>query len=353
MSENPLLRETWDRPFALPPFDEITEEDFVPAYDCALEKARKDIRAIAENPEPPDFANTIEAMERADRLLDRIGGVFWNFAGTVSTSGIEELERELSPRLTAFESEVLMNPRLFSRVKDLKENGDSLDLSDEQRRVLELYFRMFVRAGAALDAEGRERLATIMERLAELGTAFSQNLLADERDWTMPLIEEDLKDSPDFVRSAAEQAARERDRDGFIMTLSRSQIVPFLQNCPRRDLRKRAYEAWTARGRNGGDTDNRAGLLMDSGPFAAPVSSFGRCGPNSAETAFSRAGSGRSSAMSGLGASPLLIQCRACPQSHGQPRLAARPASAGSGPGSSGALGPPNGGACAEGSKGP
>lgn len=258
MSENPLLRETWDRPFALPPFDEITEDDFAPAYDCALEMARADIRAIAENPEPPDFANTIEAMERADGLLDRIGGVFWNLSGTVSTSRMEELERELSPRLTAFESEVLMNPRLFSRVRDLKENGDSLDLSDEQRRVLELYFRMFVRAGAALNAEGRERLAAIMERLAELGTAFSQNLLADERDWTMPLSGEDLEDSPDFVRSAAEQAARERDRDGFIMTLSRSQIVPFLQNCPRRDLRKQAYEAWTARGRNGGDTDNRA-----------------------------------------------------------------------------------------------
>ncbi len=258
MSDNPLLREAWDRAFALPPFDEITEDDFAPAYEHALEMARMDIRAIAENPDPPDFANTIEAMERADRLLDRIGGVFWNLSGTDSTPGIEELERELSPRLTAFESEVLMNPGLFARVRELAENSDSLDLSDEQRRVLDLYFRMFVRAGAALDAGGRERLAAVMERLAELGTAFSQNLLADERDWTMPLSEADLKDSPDFVKSAAEQAARERDRDGFVMTLSRSQIVPFLQNCPRRDLRKRAYEAWTARGRNGGDTDNRA-----------------------------------------------------------------------------------------------
>ena len=177
MPENPLLRETWDRPFELPPFDEITEDDFAPAYDFAIEKTRAEIQAIAENPEPPDFANTIEAMERADLLLDRIGGVFWNLSGVDSTDGIEALERELSPRLTAFESEVLMNPRLFARVEELGERSDVLDLTDEQRRVLDLYFKMFVRAGAALDAEGRERLAAIMERLAELGTAFSQNLL--------------------------------------------------------------------------------------------------------------------------------------------------------------------------------
>ncbi len=257
MPENPLLRETWDRPFELPPFDEITEDDFAPAYEFAIEKTRAEIQAIAENPEPPDFANTIEAMERADLLLDRIGGVFWNLSGVDSTDGIEALERELSPRLTAFESEVLMNPRLFARVEELGERSDVLDLTDEQRRVLDLYFKMFVRAGAALDAEGRERLAAIMERLAELGTAFSQNLLADERDWIMELSEPDLEGCPDFVRSAAEQAARERDRDGFIMTLSRSQIVPYLQNCPRRDLRRQAYEAWIARGRNGGETDNR------------------------------------------------------------------------------------------------
>ncbi len=257
MPDNPLLKESWDRPFGLPPFDEITDNHYEPAYDHALDLARIDIAGIAENSEPADFANTIEAMERADRLLDRIGGVFWNLSGSNSTPEIEELERTLSPRLTAFESEVLMNQRLFARISEIKQNCDSLDLTDEQRRVVDLYHRMFVRSGAALDEPSRERLAAIMKRLAELGTAFSQNLLADERDWTMTLSEQDLKDCPDFVRSAAEQAARDRDRDGYIMTLSRSQIVPFLQNCPRRDLRQRAYEAWTARGRNGGATDNR------------------------------------------------------------------------------------------------
>ena len=164
MPDNPLLKESWDRPFGLPPFDEITDNHYEPAYDHALDLARIDIAGIAENSEPADFANTIEAMERADRLLDRIGGVFWNLSGSNSTPEIEELERTLSPRLTAFESEVLMNQRLFARISEIKLNCDSLDLTDEQRRVVDLYHRMFVRSGAALDEPSRERLAAIMER---------------------------------------------------------------------------------------------------------------------------------------------------------------------------------------------
>ncbi|MDE2791557.1 MAG: M3 family metallopeptidase [Paracoccaceae bacterium] len=263
MTDNPLLRETWDRPFGLPPFDEITDEHYASAYDIALETTRNEVRAIADNPEPPSFSNTIEAMERADRLLDRIGDVFWNLSGTDSNDTIEALERDLSPRLSAFESEVLMDAPLFGRVRQLQENRKSLGLTDEQIRVLDLTHRMFVRAGAALAAKDRERLAAVVERLAELGTAFSQNLLADERDWFMDLTDDDLAGCPGFVRSAAAEAARERGVEGFAITLSRSLIVPFLQNATRRDLRERAYRAWTARGRNGGDTDNR-GIIRET-----------------------------------------------------------------------------------------
>ncbi len=196
-------------------------------------------------------------MELADRLLDRIGGVFWNLAGTDNNEEMEELQRELSPKLAAFNTETLTDPALFARVRTLYDNRGELRLDREQLRVLELYHRMFVRAGAALDGEARDRLAEIMKRLAELGTAFGQNLHEDERNWVMRLSEEDLDGCPGFVKSAAAGAARERGDAGYAITLSRSLIVPFLQYSPRRDLREAAYRAWVSRGRNGGATDNR------------------------------------------------------------------------------------------------
>ena len=144
----------------------------------------------------------------------------------------------------------------LSRVKALWERREDLGLEPEQARVLMLYHRMFVRAGAALDAEGSARMAAVKARLASLGTAFTQNLLADERDWFMPL--DDLAGLPGFVIDTARAAAEERGQPGHGVTLNRSLIVPFLQYSTRRDLRQRAYEAWVARGANGGATDNRA-----------------------------------------------------------------------------------------------
>ncbi len=182
----------WTGPFGLPPFADIRDEDFGPAFDAALAEARRNIAAISGTSAPATFANTIEAMELAEEALDRVSGVFYNLAGADSTPAREALQRDVAPRMAAFASEVTMNADLFARIETLWRTRGDLALTDEQLRVLELYRRMFVRAGAALDAAGRKRMAEVKERLAVLSTQFSQNLLADERDWFLPLAEADL-----------------------------------------------------------------------------------------------------------------------------------------------------------------
>ncbi len=254
---NPLLV-PWTGPFALPPFADIRDEDFGPAFDAGLAEARRNVAAISGTSAPPTFANTIEALELSEEMLDRVSGVFYNLAGADSTPAREALQRDLAPKMAAFSAEVTMNADLFARIDSLWQARDTLSLTDEQARVLELYRRMFVRAGAALDGAGRKRMAEVKERLAVLSTEFSQNLLADERDWTLQLSEADLDGLPNFVVTTARAAAEEKGLGGHVLTTSRSLIVPFLQFSPRRDLRELAYKAWVARGANGGETDNRA-----------------------------------------------------------------------------------------------
>ncbi|MCV2870173.1 M3 family metallopeptidase [Defluviimonas sp. WL0002] len=254
---NPLLSD-WTGDFALPPFAAIRDEDFGPAFDAALAEARANIAAIAESADAPSFANTIAAMELAEETLSRVAGAFYNLVGADSTPAREALQRDLAPKLSTFASEVTMNERLFARIEALWQARDSLGLAAEEARVLHLTRRSFVRAGARLEGASRDRMTQLKARLAVLSTEFTQNLLADERDWFMPLEAADLEGLPDFVVANARAAAEERGREGHVVTLSRSLIVPFLQFSSRRALREKAYEAWTARGANGGATDNRA-----------------------------------------------------------------------------------------------
>lgn len=254
---NPL-RAPWDTPFDLPPFAQIRDADFEPAFDAALAETRDAIGAIADNPDPPSFANTIEALELADAPLDRVLGVFYNLAGADSTPAREALQRSFSPKLAAFSSEVTMNAALFARIDQLWQDRAQLDLTPEQARVLMLTHRRFRRSGALLQGADRDRFKEVQERLAVLGTAFTQNLLADERDWHMPLSDTDLEDLPPFLQNAARGAGAQKGLEGAVITLSRSVITPFLQHAPNRALRQTAYQAYVARGANGGDTDNRA-----------------------------------------------------------------------------------------------
>ncbi|MBC56304.1 MAG: peptidase M3 [Confluentimicrobium sp.] len=253
---NPLLAD-WSTPFQLPPFADISDADFAPAFDVAIDAARAEIAAIAECSDAPTFANTIEALELAGQRLDQVLGVFYTLAGTDSNDAREALQREFAPKLSAYSSEITMNAALFGRIETLWQARETLGLSDEQMRVLMLTRRGFVRAGARLQGAARDRLTAVKSRLAVLGTEFTQHLLADERDWFMELSEDDLEGLPDFVVASARAAGEEKGVEGPVVTLSRSLIVPFLQFSPRRELRERAYEAWTARGANGGATDNR------------------------------------------------------------------------------------------------
>ncbi len=253
---NPLLGD-WSTPFDLPPYADISDADFEEAFAVLIDEARAEIAAIADQTDPPTFENTIDALELAGDRFGRMLGVFYSVAGADSTPERERLQREFAPKLSAYSSEISMNAALFARIDTLWQGRADLNLSDEQAQVLKLTHRGFVRQGAQLQGDARDRLTEVKSRLAVLGTQFSQNLLADERGWFMPLAEEDLDGLPGFVRDGARAAGEEKGADGPVLTLSRSLIVPFLQFSPRRDLREKAFAAWTARGANGGETDNR------------------------------------------------------------------------------------------------
>ena len=254
---NPLLAD-WSTPFQIAPFNAISDDDFAPALDEALAAHDAEIAAIAQNVSPASFENVIGALESAGGALDKVLSVFFTVAGADSNSAREELQRDFSPRLAAHFSRITANKALFQRLQDVWKNRDRLNLTDEQTRVLMLTHRGFVRAGAALTGAEDTRMAEIKSRLAELGTSFTQNLLADERSWFMELGEPDLEGLPQFVIDTARAAGEEKGAGGPVVTLSRSLIVPFLQFSARRDLRQKAFEAWAARGANGGATDNRA-----------------------------------------------------------------------------------------------
>ena len=262
-ADNPLLQR-WRTPFAMPPFDQVRLEHFVPAFDRAFAASRKQVVAIAGNPAAPTFANTIAALERSGQALKRVSAVFFNLAATDSSEELRTIERALAPRFARHRTRIYQNRELFQRVAALMPGRRRRSLSQEQRRVLDGYYRAFIGAGAALDARARKRMAAIAQRISVLTTRFAQNLLADEQAFLLVLDgEADLAGLPAAVRAAAAQAAAERGMVGkHAITLARSSIEPFLQYSARRDLREKAFTAWTMRGANGGDRDNRR-LIAD------------------------------------------------------------------------------------------
>ena len=230
LSHNPLLA-GWNGPFGLPAFAEITPDRFRPAFDAALADHRAEIDAIAADPAPPSFANTIEALEKSGRDLERVSNVFFVKAGADTSDAIEAVEREVSPLLARHSNALYLNRALYARIADLLcPPRHARPFGSEQARVLDRYHTRFVRAGAALDKPAQDRLAAINERLASLGTQFGQNVLADEKSYALVLDEADLDGLPDFARQAARAAADERGHPGkYVITLSRSSVEPFLQ----------------------------------------------------------------------------------------------------------------------------
>jgi peptidyl-dipeptidase Dcp len=255
---NPLL-EDWTTPDGVPPFDRIAPGHFREAYAQALADHEAEIAAIAADPAPPSFANTIAALELSGQTLERLGNVFHILAGAQTNDALLEIEREISPQMARHWNAINTNTALFRRIDTLKTTAGTLGLNAEQMRVLERYHTTFRRAGAALDEPAKQRLAEIIERLAALGTAFSQNVLADEQAFTLKLDgEAELAGLPDFMREALKSDAQARGLDGYAVTLSRSSVEPFLQFSGRRELREKIFRGFIKRGDNGGATDNKA-----------------------------------------------------------------------------------------------
>ena len=220
----------WSGLHGLPRFQDIAVADFAPAFDAALKAHDAEIDAIAGHADAPSFENTIEALEVAGDQLSRVSALFWNRAGAHTDPEIQALEREIAPRMSRHYSRIGMNAALFARIDALWENRASLGLNTEQMRVLERHWKGFVKSGAKLEKAEQERLADINETLAGLGARFGQNVLADEKNWSLMLEEgEDLKGLPDFLLGAMRGAARERGAEGkYAVTLSRSIIEPCL-----------------------------------------------------------------------------------------------------------------------------
>ena len=255
---NPAIAH-WNGPLGLPEFAAIADHDFDAAFAAALPAHLAEIEAIAQNSEAPTFENTIVALECAGELLDRAASIFWNLSGANTNDTIQALERKLAPEMSRHSSAISMNSALFDRIDTLYQNREDLGLDGEAARVLELTWKSFVRSGAKLNGDDQTRFAAINERLATLGTAFSQNVLADESEYALVLESDvDLAGLPDFLVSSMAAAAEERGHPGkHAVTLSRSIIEPFLTFSERRDLREEAFKAWTARGEGSGERDNR------------------------------------------------------------------------------------------------
>ena len=255
---NPLL-EPFTAPFDAPPLSDVRPEHFRPAFEAEMARQTSAIEAITNDPNKATFANTIVPLEKSGLALDRVASIFGLLTGADTNDALQAIEREMAPVLARHSSAIWLNEALFRRVEAVHARRDALALGEEERRMVERYHTLFVRAGAQLDGAGRKRLAEIKERLATLGTLFGQNVLADEKAWMLVIEPADLAGLPDWLRADAAQAAADRGVVGkHVITLSRSSIEPFLQFSTRRDLREKAFAAWIKRGENGGPSDNRA-----------------------------------------------------------------------------------------------
>lgn len=258
---NPFAAE-WTENFGAPPLDQIREEHFMPAFEAAMADHAAEIDAIATNPEPPTFENTMLAMELAGRDLSRVAAVFGNLTSSASNDELRAIQREVSPMLARHSASITLNAQLFERIDTLQQNRAALGLTDQQARLLEVTHDNFVRAGAQLSEEQRERYAEIRTELSSLYTQFAQNELGDRELWSLELPQEALDNLPSSMVSAARSAARARDMEGHIITLDRSSVEPFLQTSPDRDLREIAWNGFYERGNNGNEFDNNQ-LIRD------------------------------------------------------------------------------------------
>jgi peptidyl-dipeptidase Dcp len=260
--QNPLLA-SWTGPYGgVPPFDKVQVAQFKPAMEAAIEANRREIATIANNPEAPTFENTLAALEDTGRTLNDVETLYGVWGSTLSGPEFQAIEREMAPKLAAFSDEITQNEKLFQRIEAVYNSPDKAKLTPEQQRLAWVYYTRFVRSGAKLDAAAKKRLSDINQRLASLYTGFSQNVLADEENYTVVLESEaDLAGLPESVRAGAAAAAEARGQKGkWVITNTRSSMEPFLTYSDKRELREKVWRNYVNRGDNADTHDNNAGI---------------------------------------------------------------------------------------------
>jgi peptidyl-dipeptidase Dcp len=250
----------WDTPFQVPPFDRIKEEHFTPAYLEGMERQRKEIEVIATNPAAPSFENTIEALDASGDFLDRVDSVFSNLLSAETNDRIQAIAKDVAPLESALRDDILLNEQLFARVNAVWDQRDQLSLSPEQAKLLEETRKFFVRGGARLGPEQKKRLRAINEELAVLSLRFGDNLLKETNAYRLVIDKkEDLAGLPESVVTAAAETAKAAGQPGkWVFTLQAPSIWPFLSYDDSRELRRQILTAYTKRGDNGNEQDNKA-----------------------------------------------------------------------------------------------
>ncbi|MBI5511918.1 MAG: M3 family metallopeptidase [Deltaproteobacteria bacterium] len=253
----------WTGPYkGVPPFDRVVVAQFEPALEAAMAEQLAAIDRITAESAPPTFANTLAALERSGRTLDRVSNLYGVWSSAMSTPEFQAVERLMAPRLAAFQDKITQNDKLFARIAAVYEARDTACKTPEEKRLAWLYFKNFVREGAKLDRAAKKRVAAINERLASLYTSFTQNILAEEADYTLVLDNEtDLEGLSASLKEAASAAAESKGHPGKWAVLNtRSSVEPFLTYAKRRDLREKVWRAFVARGDHGDGRDNKKAI---------------------------------------------------------------------------------------------
>ena len=255
---NPLLTK-----FDTAPFSKINNEHFKPAFEKAIEQARAEIDEICQNSSPASFENTIEALDYAGKQLDRVSSIFFNLNSAETNEEIQKIAQEVSPMLSEFSNDVTLNEELFARVKDVYDNRASLTLNPEQQTLLDRKYRNFSRNGANLSEQHKVKLREIDKELSRLKLKFGENVLAETNRYEMHLTRaEDLDGLPPAQLEAAAMLAKQREKEGWIITLDFPSYVPFMKYATNRELRKELALAYGSRGFHGDELDNREIVLQ-------------------------------------------------------------------------------------------
>ena len=255
---NPFLTE-FQTPYGVPPFDQIKLEHYEPAFMKGIDEQNANIQAITSNAEAPTFDNVIVAFDNSSPILDRVGGVFYNLTEAETTDELTALSMKLAPVMSEHNDNILLNEALSAKIKDVYQQKDSLQLTTEQRRLLEKTYKSFVRSGANLPADKQARLREINKQLSTLGIRFDKNILNENNEFKLFVDkEEDLTGLPEWFRQSAAAEAKAAGQEGkWLFTLHNSSRLPFLQYSANRPLREKVYKAYIQRGNNNDKNDNK------------------------------------------------------------------------------------------------